>query len=137
MDLKSLSQDNLSRDGWSAVLSGLDDVTRARTDPRFFRQVERFIRHLREIASIAVELNSNHDAAEQAYEHVKSTKILARNKSINRFEDIQKQTYDICMAALNRDLENMYQAFKERNLEALENEYRQIARWPVRFKTSA
>ena len=137
MDLKILTADNLGRDGWRSLVSNLEEVTKARTDPRFFRQVDRFVRHLREIASIAVELNSNHGAAEAAYEHVRDTKILARNKTINKFEDIQKQTYEICLDALNRDFENMYKAFKERNLEALENQYRQISRWPIRFQTSA
>lgn len=137
VDLKGLNAENLSKDGWRNLVSGLDEVTKARTDPRFFRQVDRFVRHFREIASIAVELNSNHEAAEQAYEHVKATKILSKNKAINRFEDIQQQTYDICLEALKRDWENMYRAFGERNLEALENQYRQINRWPIRFQTSA
>jgi len=137
VDLKKLTADNLGREGWPALVSRLEEVAKAKTDPRFFRQVDRFVRHLREIASIAVELNSNHDAAETAYEHVKATKILAKNKTINKFEDIQKQTYEVCLEALNRDFENMYRAFSERNLEALENQYRQISRWPIRFQTSA
>jgi len=137
IELKSLSAEHLKREGWVKLVSSLDEVIKARTDPRFFRQVDRFLRYFREIATIAIELNSNHDAAEIAYEHVKTTKVLAKNKTINRFEDIQKQTYEICLEALNRDFENMYRAFTERNLEALENQYRQIKRWPVRFEVSA
>ena len=137
VDLKKLTAESLAKDGWRKLVSELDEVTRAKTDPRFFRQVDRFVRHFREIVFIAVELNSNHSAAETAYEHVKATKILAKNKTINKFEDIQKQTYDICLEALSRDFENMYHAFTERNLEALENQYRQITRWPVRFEVSA
>ncbi len=136
VDLKTLNAEHLSKRGWAELVDSLDEVRKARTDPRFFRQVERFLRHLRELTSVAVELNSNKAAAEAAYDHVKATKIFARRKSINRFEDIHEQTYDICLEALNQDLENMYRAFSERNLEALENQYRQIARWPVRFKPS-
>lgn len=137
VDLKKLTSESLDRDGWRGLVNSLDEVTRARTDPRFFRQVDRFIRHLREIASIAVELNCNYSAAEKAYEHVRSAKIISRHKTINKFEDIQKQTYDICLEALKRDFDNMYKAFRERNLEELENQYRQITRWPIRFQSSA
>lgn len=136
LDLKKLTAENLSKDGWRTLISKLDEVTKARTDPRFFRQVDRFLRHFRELTSVAVELNSNKEAAEKAFSHVVETKVFARNRSINRFEDIHKQTYEICLLALTKDFENMYRAFSERNLEALENQYRQISRWPIRFAPS-
>lgn len=136
VDLKELGAEHLSKKGWANLVASLEEVNKARTDPRFFRQVDRFLRHFRELTSVAVELNSNKAAAETAYDHVKATKIFARNKSINRFEDIHKQAYDVCLEALNQDFENMYLAFSERNLEALENQYRQISRWPIRFRPS-
>jgi len=39
LDLKKLTAENLSKDGWRTLISKLDEVTKARTDPRFFRQV--------------------------------------------------------------------------------------------------
>jgi len=136
VDLKTLNAEHLTRAGWKTLVDSLGEVSKARTDPRFFRQVDRFLRYFRELTSVAVELNSNKEASEAAFDHVKATKIFARNKSINRFEDIHKQTYEICLEALNRDFENMYRAFAERNLEALENQYRQVTRWPIRFRPS-
>jgi len=135
--LRSLDQTHLHHENWPDLIGPFDKVEEARTDPRFFKQVSRFERFLREIASIAVELNSNRAASKTAYEHVKSSKILAKNKKINQFEDIQSQTYEICLDALTRDLENMYSAFCERNLEALEDQYRQVVRWPVRYAATA
>ena len=137
VDLKTLTSDHLSKEGWQKFLGSLGPVNKARTDPRFFRQVDRFARFMREVVSIAVELNSNFDAAETAFDYVKATKISARNKTINRFEDIQQQTYKICMESLQRDFDNMYSAFQARNLEALENQYRQINSWPIRYKVPA
>ncbi len=133
VDLRQLGPADLERDGWRELVAALDAVTIARTDPRFFRQVDRFVRFFRELTSVAVELNSNQEAAEAAYQHVRETKILARNKSINKFEDIQQQSYEICMESLQRDFDNMYNAFKERNVEALENQYRQVKSWPIRY----
>jgi len=133
IDLSAVDQSHLKSDGWQTIMSEFKAVTKARTDPSLFRQVERFKRHLRNILSIAAELNSNQEASIVAFEHVKSTKILARNKTINQFEDIQQQTYDICMQALQRDMENMYNAFCDRNMESLEDQYRQVTSWPVRY----
>ena len=137
VDLKTLSPTDLEKNGWFKLVASLEPVTQARTDPRFFRQVDRFLRFFRELTSIAVELNSNKLASERAYEHVRTNKIIARNKTINQFEDIQQQTYEVCMESLQRDFENMYKAFEERNLDALENQYRQVKNWPIRYGVPA
>lgn len=137
VDLRKLSASDLEKDGWFKLVATLEPVNKARTDPLFFRQVDRFLRFFRELTSIAVELNSNRQASEQAYEHVRNNKIIAKNKTINQFEDIQQQTYDVCMESLQRDFENMYNAFEARNLDALENQYRQVKNWPIRYGVPA
>lgn len=137
VDLRKLIPADLEQGGWQNLVASIETIGQARTDPRFFKQVDRFVRFFKELASIAIELNSNHEAAEQAYQHVRESKILARNKTVNRFENIQQQTYEICMESLQRDFENMFKAFEARNLEALEHQYRQVKSWPIRYNIPA
>jgi len=136
VDLKTLGPNELEYDGWQSLLARLPAVVAAETDPYLFRQLGRFKTHMRHIVKLAVQINVDQSQAAHAYDFVKENKLLFRNKTLDRFKDIQKQTYTIALDALQRDFDNLYQCLVDRNLETMENQYRIIKKWPKTFEAA-
>lgn len=129
INLSEISVESLHGDAWDRVIDGFPEIEKAKCNPILFRHVGRFVRHLKQSIQIAVDLNSDRQTVEQAYKHVVASKLLFKNKTINRFEDINHQTWKIALQALEHDILTMYEAFSAGNFEELENRYREINKW--------
>lgn len=129
INLSELSDESLHGAGWEEVLKEFPEIDKAKCNPVLFRHVGRFVRQLKQTIHFAAELNSDRQTVEAAYQGVVTNKILFKNKAINRFEDINHQTWKITLQALEHDIRCMYEAFCAGNFEELENRYREINKW--------